>query len=67
MRREYYSGKKQVVSVNIAGVPHPLRGLSDADDAIMIALDEETFGQAQVDLSGKNSQHVENSSRTPDA
>lgn len=60
MRREYYSGKKQVVTVN--GIP--LRGLSDADDAIMAVMDEETFGQPQVDLSGGNSQHVENASET---
>lgn len=60
MRRESYSGKKQIVALD--GIP--LRGMSDADDAITVTLDEETFGQPQVDLSGKNGQHVENNSRT---
>jgi len=60
MRREQYSGKKQIFTVD--GIP--VRGLSDADDAIVATMDEETFGQPQVDLYGRNAQHVENSSQT---
>ena len=56
MRRETYSGKKQIVAMNGA----PIRGLSDADDAIVATLFEETFGPPQVDLYGQNAQLVEN-------
>lgn len=58
MRRESYSGKKQIVALD--GIP--LRGISDADESILATQTENTFDDAEVDLAGKNGCHVENAS-----